>query len=78
MQISDGRYRHFVIIEFPVTVAYKAFLEDIKNNPATKNNIKKIKDTEAFKELERLVTVALFNSFFFAFSNSFLVIIPSS
>ena len=58
VQISDGRYRHFVIIEFPVTVAYKAFLDDIKNNPATKNNIKKIKDTEAFKELEKLVTGA--------------------
>ena len=57
-QISDGRYRYFVIIEFPVTVAYKAFLEDIKNNPATKNNIKKIKDTEVFKELEKLVTGA--------------------
>ncbi len=58
VQISDGRYRHFVIIEFPVTVAYKAFLDDIKNNPATKNNIIKIKDTEAFKELEKLVTGA--------------------
>tara|TARA_B100000029_G_scaffold494509_1_gene558338 strand:- start:3416 stop:4564 length:1149 start_codon:yes stop_codon:yes gene_type:complete len=55
VQISDGRYRHFVIIEFPITVAYKAFLEDIKNNPATKNNIKKLKDTKAFRELEELV-----------------------
>jgi len=55
VQISDGRYRHFVIIEFPITVAYKAFLDDIKNNPATKNNIKKIKDTQAFRELEELV-----------------------
>ena len=57
-ELSNGKFRNYIIIEFPVSVAYKAFLEDIKNNPATKNNIKKIKDTDAFKELEALVTGA--------------------
>ena len=58
VELSNGKFRNFIIIEFPVTVAYKAFLDNVKSNPATKNNIKKIADTEAFKELEQLVTGA--------------------
>jgi len=53
--LSNGKFRNFIIIEFPVTLAYKVLLKDIENNPATKNVISKIKNTEAFKELERLV-----------------------
>ena len=58
VELSNGKFRNYIIIEFPVTVAYTAFLNDIKNNPATKDNIKKIKDTEVFKELELLITGA--------------------
>ena len=56
VQLTNGKFRNFTIIEFPVTIAYKAFLADINNNPSIKKDISKIKDSEAFKELEELVS----------------------
>ncbi len=53
--IADGKYRTFVVIEFPVSLAYKNFIAEIDNNLSVKAEVNKLKNTEAFKELEQYV-----------------------
>ena len=53
--IADGKYRTFVIIEFPVSLAYKNFIAEIDNSLSVKAEVNKLKNTEAFKELEQYV-----------------------
>ena len=53
--LSNGKFRTFIIVEFPISLAYKAYLANIENNPAIKENLSKLKNTEAYKELERSV-----------------------
>ena len=53
--ISNGKYRTFVLIEFPVSLAYKNFIAEIDNNVSVKAEINKLKNTDAFKELEQYV-----------------------
>ena len=54
MCIRD-RYRTFVVIEFPVSLAYKNFIADLDNSVTVKAEVNKLKNTEAFKELEQYV-----------------------
>ena len=53
--ITDGKYRTFVVIEFPVSLAYKNFIAEIDNSLSVKAEISKLKNTDAFKELEQYV-----------------------
>ena len=53
--LSNGKFRTFIIVEFPISFAYKAYLANIENNPAIKENLSKLKNTEAYKELEQSV-----------------------
>ncbi len=53
--LANGKYRTFVVIEFPVSLAYKNFIADLDNSVTVKAEINKLKDTEAFKELEQYV-----------------------
>ena len=53
--LSNGKFRTFIIVEFPISLAYKAYLANIENNPAIKENLSKLKNTEAYKELEQSV-----------------------
>jgi len=53
--IANGKFRTFIVIEFPISLAYKAYLANIENNPAIKDKLSKLKDTEAYKELEKSV-----------------------
>jgi len=53
--LSDGKYRTFVLIEFPVSLAYKNFIAEIDSSLSVKAEIGKLKNTEAFKELEKYV-----------------------
>jgi len=53
--LSNGKFRTFVIVEFPISIAYKAYLANIENNPAIKENLSKLKNTDAYKELEQSV-----------------------
>lgn len=53
--LSNGKFRTFIIVEFPISLAYKAYLANIENNPTIKENLSKLKNTEAYKELEQSV-----------------------
>ena len=53
--IANGKFRTFIVIEFPISLAYKAYLANIENNPAIKDKLSKLKDTKAYKELEKSV-----------------------
>tara|TARA_Y100000389_G_C17461698_1_gene522244 strand:+ start:2043 stop:3338 length:1296 start_codon:yes stop_codon:yes gene_type:complete len=53
--LSNGKYRTFIVIEFPVVLAYKDFIGEIDTNISVKAEVNKLKDTEAFKELEQYV-----------------------
>ncbi len=53
--ISDGKYTTFILIEYPVSLAYKNFITEIDTNVTVKAQVNKLKDTDAFKELEQYV-----------------------
>jgi hypothetical protein len=53
--LDNGNYRTFVMLKYPVTLAYKAYLDKIKTNNLLKGSLAKIKNTDAFKELEKAV-----------------------
>ena len=53
--LSDGKYSTFIMIEYPVSLAYKSFITEIDTNVTVKAQVSKLKNTEAFKELEQYV-----------------------
>ena len=53
--LANGKYRTFVVIEFPVSLAYKNFIADLDSSVTVKAEINKLKNTDAFKELEQYV-----------------------
>ena len=53
--IADGKYRTFVVIEFPVSLAYKNFIAEIDSSLSVKAEVNKLRNTDAFKELEQYV-----------------------
>ena len=53
--LADGKYRTFIVIEFPLSLAYKAYLTNLENSTSVSANMDKLKNTEAFKELEEYV-----------------------
>ena len=53
--LSNGKYRTFIVIEFPLSLAYKAYLTNLENSTSVSGNMDKLKNTEAFKELEEYV-----------------------
>jgi len=54
--LSDGKYRTFIVIEYPISLAYKNFIAEIDSSLTVKANISKLKNTDAFKELEEFVS----------------------
>ena len=53
--ISDGKYRTFIIIEFPVSLAYQNFINNLDESASVKAEINKLRETDAFKEIEQYV-----------------------
>ena len=53
--ISDGKYTTFILIEYPISLAYQNFITEIDTNVTVKAQVNKLKNTEAFKELEQYV-----------------------
>ncbi len=53
--IAGEKYRTFVVIEFPVSLAYKNFIAEIDSSLSVKAEVNKLKNTDAFKELEQYV-----------------------
>ena len=54
--LADGKYRTFIVIEFPVSLAYQNFINTLDQSVTVKAEINKLKETEAFKELEKYVS----------------------
>ena len=54
--LANGKYRTFIVIEFPISLAYKNYLTNIENNVKIKGSISQLKKTDAFKELEQYVS----------------------
>ncbi len=52
---DNGRYKAFVLIEFPVAKAYKIYMEKIDESPQLKGRLTAIKNTDVFKELKKSV-----------------------
>ena len=53
--LSDGKYTTFIMIEYPVSLAYRNFITEIDTSVTVKAQVSKLKNTEAFKELEQYV-----------------------
>ena len=53
--LANGKYTTFIMIEYPVSLAYKNFITEIDTNVTVKAQVSKLKNTEAFKELEQYV-----------------------
>ncbi len=55
-QMDNGKYRSFILLEYPVANLYKAFINRIENSDKIKGNLSAIKETDTFKELEFYVS----------------------
>ena len=53
--LANGKYRTFILIEFPISLAYKTYLKNLEESTVSAN-IDKLKNTDAFKELEQYVS----------------------
>lgn len=51
-QMENGKYRSFILLEYPVANLYKAFINRIENSDQIKSSLSAIKNTDTFKELE--------------------------
>ena len=56
VQLDNGSYRSFILLEYPVAQVYKAFINRIEQSPELKSSITALKETETFKELEFYVS----------------------
>ena len=52
---DNGKYRSFILLEYPTGNLYKAFLNRLENSDTIKDSLQAIKDTDTFKELEAYV-----------------------
>ena len=55
-QMDNGKYRSFILLEYPVANLYKAFINRIENSDEIKGSLSAIKNTDTFKELEFYVS----------------------
>ena len=55
VNLDNGSYRTFILLEYPLAQVYKAFINRIERQLLTKD-LTAIKNTDAFKELEFLVS----------------------
>ena len=55
VNLDNGSYRTFILLEYPVAQANQAFINRIERQSKLQKNLSAIKDTEAFKELEEMV-----------------------
>ena len=56
VQLDNGNYRSFILLEYPIAQVYKAFINRVEGNENLKSNITALKNTDAFKELEQYVS----------------------
>ncbi|MDC1040717.1 hypothetical protein OAQ52_00800 [Candidatus Pelagibacter sp.] len=56
VQLDNGNYRSFILLEYPIAQVYKAFINRVEGNENLNSNITALKNTDAFKELEQYVS----------------------
>ena len=54
--VPGNKFRTYIVLEFPISFAYKNYLNSIETNAIIKKKLPKLKDTDAFKELEQYVS----------------------
>ena len=55
VQLEDDWYKAYILLEYPVGQALKAYKKGIDNSPELKGRLTLIKNTDAYKELEKAV-----------------------
>jgi len=55
VQLDNGSYRSFILLEYPIAQVYKAFINRVEKNENLKSTVTALKNTEVFKELEQYV-----------------------
>ena len=55
VKLDNGSYRSFVLLQYPVVKAYKTYIDKIDNSSKLKGRLTLIKNTDAYKELEKAV-----------------------
>jgi len=53
--LEDGWFKTYILLEYPVGRVLKAYKDEIDNSPKLKGRLTLIKDTDAYKELEKAV-----------------------
>ena len=53
--VADNKFRTYIVLEVSISSTYKNYIKSIETNEVIKKNLPKLKDTEAFKELEQYV-----------------------
>ena len=48
---ANGGYRTYILVEYPISLAYKNYLEEINKEPQIANRLAKLKNTQAYKDL---------------------------
>ena len=55
VSLDNGSYRAFILLEYPVVKAYKTYMEKIEESPELKGRLTDIKNTDAYKDLQKAV-----------------------
>ena len=55
VKLDNGSYRSFILLKYPVSKAYKTYMEKIGESPKLKGRLTLIQNTDAYKELEKAV-----------------------
>ena len=53
--VANNKFRTYIVLEVSISSTYKNYIKSIETNEVIKKNLPKLKDTEAFKELEQYV-----------------------
>ena len=48
---ANGGYRTYILVEYPISLAYKNYLEEINEEPKIANKLAALKNTQAYKDL---------------------------
>ncbi len=56
VSLDNGNYRTFILLKYPIGLAYKNYINQLKESDVLKADFKKIENTKAFKELELYVS----------------------
>ena len=56
VSLDNGNYRTFILLKYPIGLAYKNYIDQLKESDVLKADFKKIENTKAFKELELYVS----------------------